>query len=238
VSTGLGHIFALHVEAPADWNDGRLSAEHQVAVRTADGLAYVVDVHARAFRERLLAGGRHWVFTAHIVREDASQLFGFESPLRRTLFLEVRDIDSIGPKTAALILAAFADPQLLDLANGHAASGMKIPGVGPKTLEKLALGLRSRKERFLALLLASGGLASSAPGEAPVAAGAEAPAEITAALEKLGLRREDVARLYREIAREQADVAALAPSELIRLVLQKWGQASRLVREPRGGELR
>ncbi|MBS1983350.1 MAG: hypothetical protein JST16_04190 [Bdellovibrionales bacterium] len=221
-----GSRFALFGEAPAEWNQVGLLSESQVAVRLTSGEGFIVEVLSRAFRERLLAGAPQWIFTAHIVREDADLLYGFATVAERALFYEVREIDSIGPKTAAQILGALEARQISELAQGRSLGGVKITGVGPKTLEKLGHGLKSRRDNVLAILTSMG--ATTSPAEARAqsfeASGSEPPSALVAGLEKLGLRREDVVRIYRDLSSEDANVGALDASSLIRLVLQRWGQ--------------
>lgn len=214
--------FALFGEAPREWNEPGLAPDAQVFLRLASGEGFAVEVLNKSFRGRLLAGGQHWVYTGHVVREDAELLYGFESPAERALFLEFRELDSVGPKTAAQIVGGLERKQLSDLVHGKSLAGAKIPGLGPKTIEKIAAGVKSRREKFLAIL---GAMGETAPSVSSLPMDGEgAPEILVQGLEKLGLRRDDVQRLYQDLVQENPAHEQAAPSELIRLVLQRWGQ--------------
>ena len=216
----IGPRFALQGVAPLDWNRTGLLNENQVAFRTQDNTAWVLEVFSRSFREQLLAGNPAWVFLAHIVREDAEQYFAFETPSERALFLEFREIDSVGPKTAAQLLGALDHHHIGDLVHGRSLAGLKIPGVGPKTLDKVAQGVKENRERFLRIL---GTLGMPVTGENTQKID-DVPFVVVQALEKLGLRREDVVRLCRELSAEDKAAESWEPAEWIRRVLQLWGQ--------------
>ncbi len=208
-----GPCFAIQGMAPADWNKPGLLGDTQVAFSCA-GRGWVLEVHSRSFKEKLLSESPTWIFVAHVLREDAEQYFAFASPAERALFLELREIDSVGPKTAAQLLGALETARIADLVHGRSLAGMKIPGVGPKTLEKISQGIKSNKEAFLRIL---GSLGS-------VDGGDDVPVAVVQALEKLGLRREEVARICRELSTETPGFEKAAPGEIIRRVLQLWGQ--------------
>lgn len=214
-----GPCFAMYGTAPADWNRVGLLSDTQVAF-SHDNKASVLEVHSRSFKEKLLTGETQWVFVAHVVREDAEQYFAFSSPAERALFLEFRELDSVGPKTAAQLLGALDMSRLNDLIQGRSLTGLKIPGVGPKTLEKVAQGVKSGKEKFLRIWTAI----ESAGGAEGAVRFEEVPSLVVQGLEKLGLRREEVLRLCRELADGAESVESWTSAEWIRRALQLWGQ--------------
>ncbi len=127
----------------------------------------------RPLRETLKTGERALFFTHLVVREDAWSLYGFATPADRHLFVTLLGVDGVGPKVALAVLSAldletvqravFGDePEILS----------RVPGVGKKTAQKIALHLRDR-------LKPSEGLER-------VAALSDADAEVLAALTALG----------------------------------------------------
>jgi Holliday junction DNA helicase RuvA len=79
------------------------------------------------------------------VREDALQLFGFESAAEQALFERLIEVAGVGPKLAVNILSGIEAPEL---AAALRASDLvrltRIPGVGKKTAERLVLELRDK----------------------------------------------------------------------------------------------
>lgn len=124
-------------------------------------------------RGRMKVGEAAFLFTHLIVREDALTLYGFESQADRDLFNLLLGVDGVGPKVALSVLstltldaiqrAVFAD-------EGEILS--RVPGVGKKTAQKIALHLKDKLKPTDAL--------------AKVAAMADYDSEVLAALTALG----------------------------------------------------
>ena len=124
-------------------------------------------------RTNAKAGEVMFMFTHLVVREDALTLYGFESQADRDLFNILLGVDGVGPKVALSVLstlnldtiqrAIFADEsELLS----------KVPGVGKKTAQKMALHLKDKLKPTDAL--------------AKLAAMADYDSEVLAALTSLG----------------------------------------------------
>ena len=96
-------------------------------------------------RTRLKVGETIMLYTHLVVREDALTLYGFESQSDRELFNVLLGVDGVGPKVALSVLstmtfdavqrAVFAD-------DGDLLS--RVPGVGKKTAQKMALHLKDK----------------------------------------------------------------------------------------------
>ena len=79
------------------------------------------------------------------VREDALQLFGFESAAEQALFERLIEVAGVGPKLAVNILSGIEAPELAAaLRASDLARLTRIPGVGKKTAERLVLELRDK----------------------------------------------------------------------------------------------
>jgi holliday junction DNA helicase RuvA len=96
-------------------------------------------------RTKAKAGEMIFMFTHLVVREDALILYGFESQADRDLFNILLGVDGVGPKVALSVLstmtldaiqrAVFAEePDVLS----------RVPGVGKKTAQKMALHLKDK----------------------------------------------------------------------------------------------
>ncbi len=121
----------------------------EVIARGADHV--VVDVRGvgyRVFVPRHPASDAVTLHTHHIVREDAQQLYGFETREELALFEMLISVSGVGPR-AALSLLASSSPALLAsaIAAGDVAALSKAPGVGKKTAERLIVDLKGKVAR-------------------------------------------------------------------------------------------
>ncbi len=103
-------------------------------------------VHVPApLRGKSEVGKTAFVYTHLIVRETELTLYGFESQADRDLFNHLLGVAGVGPKVAISVLstmnieavqrAVFSDePELLS----------RVPGVGKKSAQKIALHLKDR----------------------------------------------------------------------------------------------
>jgi Holliday junction DNA helicase RuvA len=111
----------------------------------------VVDVRGvgyKVFVPRHPASDSVTLHTHHVVRDDAQQLFGFETREELALFELVITVPGIGPK-AGLSLLSVSSPASLAaaIAAGDAAALARAPGVGKKTAERLIVELRGKVAR-------------------------------------------------------------------------------------------
>ncbi len=76
-------------------------------------------------------------------REDAMTLFGFIDERERTIFLELLKVNGIGAKQALKILSGVqVDAFIHALDTSDVKFISSIPGIGPKTSQKIILALR------------------------------------------------------------------------------------------------
>jgi Holliday junction DNA helicase RuvA len=130
--------------------------EENALVLEVGGVGLRVFVPA-PLRGRMRAGEVLLLYTHLVVREDALTLYGFESQAERELFNILLGVDGIGPKVALSVLstmtldaiqrAVFADePEVLS----------RVPGVGKKTAQKMALHLKDKLKPMDALATMAG----------------------------------------------------------------------------------
>ncbi|HEV8671234.1 MAG TPA: Holliday junction branch migration protein RuvA [Candidatus Limnocylindria bacterium] len=118
----------------------------EVVARGTDHV--VVDVRGvgyRVFVPRQPSGDAVSLHTHHVVRDDAQQLFGFETRDELALFELLITVSGVGPK-AGLSLLSVSTPSAIAaaIASGDALALARAPGVGKKTAERLIVDLRGK----------------------------------------------------------------------------------------------
>lgn len=118
----------------------------EVVARGSDHV--IVDVRGvgyKVFVPRHPAGDIVRLHTHHVVRDDAQQLFGFESREELALFELLITVSGVGPK-AGLSLLSVSSPAALAaaIASGDSAALARAPGVGKKTAERLIVDLKGK----------------------------------------------------------------------------------------------
>jgi Holliday junction DNA helicase RuvA len=154
-------------------------------------------------RTKARAGEKIFLFTHLQVREDALTLYGFESQSDRELFNTLLGVDGVGPKVALSVLstmtldsiqrAVFADePEVLS----------RVPGVGKKTAQKMALHLKDKLKPTDTL--------------SQVASMSDKDSEVLAALTALGYSVVEAQTAIQSIAKDAPDDV----EDRLRLALQ------------------
>ena len=124
-------------------------------------------------RTRLKTGEVVLLYTHLVVREDALTLYGFESQADRELFNTLLGVDGVGPKVALSVLSTMTLDAIQRAVFADEADILsRVPGVGKKTAQKMALHLKDKLKPTDAL--------------ARVAAMSDTDGEVLAALTALG----------------------------------------------------
>jgi Holliday junction DNA helicase RuvA len=119
------------------------SPEHLVI--DVDGIGYQVHVPLSTFYNLPQVGSTVSLHIHTHVREDALQLYGFQSPEEKALFVRLISISGIGPRLAVNILSGISPAELVEsLSQNNLARLISIPGVGRKTAERIMLELRDK----------------------------------------------------------------------------------------------
>jgi Holliday junction DNA helicase RuvA len=139
------------------------------------------------------------LFTHHVVREDAQQLFGFRTVEELGFFTLLLTVTGVGPKAALAIVGSrpVAELQLAIMQQDQAVL-VAIPGIGKKLAERVIFEL---KEKVAAAGLAAGTVIVA--GQAPVA-----ESDVVGALQALGYSLPEA----REAARHGLAMSALGAS--------------------------
>lgn len=85
------------------------------------------------------------LWTAHIVREDSQELYGFETIADQDLFELLLGVSGIGPRSALGIMNIATIGTIARAVNANDVSYLtKVSGIGKKTAEKIILELRDK----------------------------------------------------------------------------------------------
>ena len=187
-------------------------ADLDKVVIEAGGLGYGVLVPGRlaaALSRRV--GDEVFVHTYLHVRDDALQLFGFESPRERRFFITLIGVSGVGPKVALAILSAYSVAELeTAVLRGDDKRFESITGIGHKLAQRLVIELKDKVGVELEPSPAS------AAGDATTA-GADPFLQARVALQNLGLPLREA-----EAALQGAPEGAPL-EELVRYALTKKG---------------
>ncbi|MBI2678152.1 MAG: Holliday junction branch migration protein RuvA [Candidatus Koribacter versatilis] len=158
---------------------GKLISKHPgQAIVEAAGVGYDVVISVPTFTELPATGAEVALHVHTHVREDALALYGFIRNEEKRLFERLISVSGVGPKLAMTILSGM--PSAAEIVGAIRSSDVgrltKIPGVGKKTAERLALELKDKLDAF---------------GAAPAKAAAGTPLEedVLSALMNLGYQR-------------------------------------------------
>jgi len=116
-----------------------------LAVVECGGVGYGVNVSART-GEMLPSEGCETILLTHlVVREDSLTLYGFLDVQEKELFLNMIEVNGIGPKMAQRILSSVSPNDLLSMIAMEDSNALsKIKGIGKKTSEMLVLALKDK----------------------------------------------------------------------------------------------
>jgi Holliday junction DNA helicase RuvA len=135
------------------------------------------------------------LLTYLVVREDALSLYGFATAEERRAFELCIGVSGIGPKLAIALLSGLDGPGLFKaVSEGDAARLKRVPGIGPKTAERLVMELRDKVPRAGGAAADKGRTAGSAstPGRGGLPAGMIG--DVAGALCNLGYKPADAER--------------------------------------------
>jgi holliday junction DNA helicase RuvA len=118
-----------------------------VEVMTAGGVGYEVSIPLSVFEKLPRAGGDVELLTHHVVREDDVMLFGFLHDAERDLFGRLLGASGVGPRLALALMSTLTPPALVRaITDRDVATLVRVPGVGRKTAERIALELGDKLE--------------------------------------------------------------------------------------------
>ena len=148
------------------------------------------------------------------VREDAIQLFGFNTSRERDIYLKLISVQGIGAKSGIAMLSGMnADEIIAAIRTENLAKLTAIPGVGRKTAERLVIELRDKIGD-----LASGIPAGTSAAAAAGIGGDDVYEDALSALVNLGYQKSAAEKALQQ-ARQ--DGVELSVQKMLRAALQK-----------------
>lgn len=155
------------------------------------GVGYQIFIPLNVFYRLPQIGKSIRLYIHTHLREDALQLFGFQEPEEKQVFLLLNGVAGIGPKLAVNILSGIpADELARAIKEGDQVRLVSIPGVGKKLAERMIVELR---DKFLALAPASSESVAASDGS-------QLMQDAVSALVNLGYRKAEAEKNVRDVA--------------------------------------
>ena len=163
-----------------------------------NGVGYELEAPMSTFYDLPELGREVSLFTHYAQKEDSVSLYGFLREAERRLFRDVQKVSGIGAKIALAVLSGTSVDEFARLVQaGDVTALTRIPGIGKKTAERMVVELRDRAADLAGAGATLGG--QGMPGDAQ--------SEAVIALQQLGYKPAEAARMARD-ATEAGDDAA------------------------------
>jgi len=189
--------------------------ESSVVLITSGGVGYEIFLPSHTMqhlppREKIFA-----LYTKHIVREDAQELFGFETWDERQTFEILISLNKVGARTGMAILSTFRPDDLRRLACGEDPLPLtRVSGIGKKTAQQIFLELKYKlKSENISLFQAN----TESKGVAN-----QVYKDSLSALEGLGYEASEIASIVAGVLSNEPD---LDVSGVVRSVLKNIARA-------------
>jgi Holliday junction DNA helicase RuvA len=166
------------------------------------GVGYELEAPMSTFYELPPLGGEVVLCTHYAAKEDSVALYGFHREAARLLFRALLKVSGIGAKTALSILSGVSVDEFSRLVQtSDIAALTRVPGIGKKTAERIVVELRDRVDGL------GGGIGAGLGGSAAVPK--DPATEAIVALQALGYKPQEAARLVRQVAASSDDAEAI-----------------------------
>jgi Holliday junction DNA helicase RuvA len=120
-----------------------LDIDSGFAVVVVGGLGYKIFVPHNTLMK--LDHDNVFLHTHLVVREDSLTLFGFSSPVERSLFETLLTISGVGPRVALSIMSTLSIDNLRNaVVSDRAEILTRVPGIGKKTALKILFELKDK----------------------------------------------------------------------------------------------
>ncbi|MGD2003740.1 MAG: Holliday junction branch migration protein RuvA [Flavobacteriales bacterium] len=181
-----------------------LKSATQVVVDCA-GVGYDVQISLNTYADiEPLSNGL--LYTYHLVREDAQQLFGFSTEREKALFELLISVSGVGANTARVILSSLAPHEVEQAIMSEDAPTLQgVKGIGAKTAQRIVIDLRDKVAK------------TAVAGEGAIAASGGVRAEAHAALTTLGISAKQTESILNKLLKSNPNATT---EELVRQALQ------------------
>lgn len=126
--------------------NGEISAiyEDKVIIEVS-GVGYNVLMPSSCIKMLKGIGNIAKIYTYLSVREDAMQLYGFNTSDELELFRLLITVNGIGPKASLQILSSMSQDEIkMAIVAGDSKTLSKVPGIGPKTAQRIIIDLKDK----------------------------------------------------------------------------------------------
>ena len=176
-----------------------------------NGVGYEIEVPTSVFFELPELNKDLQLIIHHLVREDASILYGFRSFSQRQLFRTLLKVNGIGAKSALAVLSTMSSAEFARVINDQDIAAItQVPGIGKKTAQRLMIEMKDKVDLSE--------LSDVSGGAQPARLGVQA--EAVSALQSLGFKPQEARQIVNKIYKDNSD---LAVEDIVRMSLKQQG---------------
>jgi len=164
------------------------------------GVGYLLQIPLSTYYKVPEPGGEHFFLVHTHVREDQITLFGFDTRRELDIFRALISVRGCGPRTALTVLSGMETETLLQcLVRADVAGLSRIPGIGPKTADRLIYELKEKLSRYLEIP------PEAAPPGGKAALPADVQEDLVSALVNLGYNKAQAEKALAKVAQEDPE---------------------------------
>lgn len=109
-----------------------------------NGVGYELKISLHTFSS-IGSDENAFVYTRHIVREDAQLLYGFSSKEEREMFDHLISVSGIGPNTAMIMLSSLTPDEIAHAITSEDVKTIQgVKGIGAKTAQRVIVDLKDK----------------------------------------------------------------------------------------------
>lgn len=169
---------------------------NSVIVLTSGGSGYEVLLPGRTTDNLPEKGAEISLYISLVARENALELFGFETFEEKIAFEMLTSISRIGARTALAILSIYRPGELRQIvADDNYKALLAVPGIGNKTAQQIFLDLKLKIG-----MLGGASLSTESQSQPSVYS------DVIAALTNLGYTEDECAPITRELLKNEPDL--------------------------------
>ncbi len=162
------------------------------------GVGYELEVPMSTLYDLPETGREVTLLTHYAIKEDTAALYGFLREEERALFRNLQKVSGIGARISLAVLSGVSTNEFARLVHDSDIAALtRIPGIGKKTAERIVVELRDRIDATSQAQPRAQGKPSSPQEEA------------IAALQQLGYKPMEAARLVKASAEDGDDAEAI-----------------------------
>jgi Holliday junction DNA helicase RuvA len=184
-------------------------------ILTNSGVGYEIFTSAPMVPNKEIA-----LYISHIIREQAQDLYGFESIEEKKFFEMLLDVNGIGPKSAYALISHVGVQQIISAITLENVDILKsAPGVGKKSAEQIILSLKDKVAKLeVGFAVKENPVKSGVKVKNESKADAHLIKETLAACQGLGFKDQDILPM---IQRHLQEGTVKKPEELVRVILKE-----------------